>query len=472
MNKAVKRNLVFISHATPEDNEFTLWLSTRLKLQGYEVWSDVTKLFGGEKWWDDIDEAILQYTCKFILIVTKSSLSKLNNKDPQSKSGVQRELESALRTEKYNKLSNFVIPIIIDGTPYSPLPYDLENINIIQFRNKWSHGFSKLIERLTGDSVPIDSNVTSSLSPYLTYQFNPKTKLIHQEEPVTSNWLLLERIPDTLNFYRLPIAQEKYGNQFADYSYSWFEFGGYLVTFSSKDDINTFLPDWIQSTEAFRLTLSKLILDADNRLPAFTRFEFMRKINYMLLDSWNRRMRKLGLHCYRLSSGRESWFFSFNEPHVGRLKFPNVFGEIRSRAIMGFSKANNMYWHFAVEAKALYGPEAKICLIPHVVFTQDGSNPIGDKKLMHRLRRKFCMNWWNARWRDMLYAYLYQLSDEESFIALSVGKNSEICFSSRPITYTSPVKFQEIGDQTDDVDDELDDVVVEIGNEMETDDGF
>ncbi|MHB1565857.1 MAG: toll/interleukin-1 receptor domain-containing protein [Acidiferrobacter sp.] len=45
---SVKRTLIFISHATPEDNDFTLWLGARLASAGYSVWSDVTKLIGGE----------------------------------------------------------------------------------------------------------------------------------------------------------------------------------------------------------------------------------------------------------------------------------------------------------------------------------------------------------------------------------------------------------------------------------------
>ena len=77
MTSDKRRSLVFISHATPEDNEFTYWLSTRLKLLGYEVWSDVTQLFGGEKWWNDIEEAVDKFTIKFILVITKTSLSKV-----------------------------------------------------------------------------------------------------------------------------------------------------------------------------------------------------------------------------------------------------------------------------------------------------------------------------------------------------------------------------------------------------------
>ncbi|MGH7707001.1 MAG: TIR domain-containing protein [Vulcanimicrobiaceae bacterium] len=37
---------IFISHANPEDNAFTLWLAAKLSSLGYEVWADVMRLRG------------------------------------------------------------------------------------------------------------------------------------------------------------------------------------------------------------------------------------------------------------------------------------------------------------------------------------------------------------------------------------------------------------------------------------------
>jgi hypothetical protein len=35
-----KRDTVFVTHAAPQDNEFALWLSSKLSLAGYKVWVD------------------------------------------------------------------------------------------------------------------------------------------------------------------------------------------------------------------------------------------------------------------------------------------------------------------------------------------------------------------------------------------------------------------------------------------------
>ena len=34
------RDTIFISHATPEDNEFSIWIASRLEMLGYKTWID------------------------------------------------------------------------------------------------------------------------------------------------------------------------------------------------------------------------------------------------------------------------------------------------------------------------------------------------------------------------------------------------------------------------------------------------
>lgn len=70
------RQTVFISHANPEDNEFTAWLGTRLIGAGYQVWSDLLRLVGGEPFWRDIGDAIKDHAAVVILVLTRSSVIK------------------------------------------------------------------------------------------------------------------------------------------------------------------------------------------------------------------------------------------------------------------------------------------------------------------------------------------------------------------------------------------------------------
>jgi TIR domain-containing protein len=45
-----ERVALFISHAGPEGNPFTIWLGAKLSALGYEVWADVLRLRGGDDW--------------------------------------------------------------------------------------------------------------------------------------------------------------------------------------------------------------------------------------------------------------------------------------------------------------------------------------------------------------------------------------------------------------------------------------
>jgi len=48
------RDTLFISHATPDDVEFTIWIASRLELMGYKIWIDKEGLLGGERFWKEI----------------------------------------------------------------------------------------------------------------------------------------------------------------------------------------------------------------------------------------------------------------------------------------------------------------------------------------------------------------------------------------------------------------------------------
>ena len=76
LDSSKTKKLIFISHANPNDNDFTIWLSARLASDGYEVWSDLTHLVGGEVFWKDIDESLRQYTIKFISVLSPVSVTK------------------------------------------------------------------------------------------------------------------------------------------------------------------------------------------------------------------------------------------------------------------------------------------------------------------------------------------------------------------------------------------------------------
>lgn len=140
-----ERRLLFLSHANPEDNDFAQWLATQLASAGYEVWCDVTRLLGGEKFWDDITEAIEQYAFRVLFASTIDS-----NRKP----GTLRELRIALVTEEKQGLKDFIVPLKADRFPFGSTQESIRERNFVRFEENWAHGLSQLLGLLEREGAP------------------------------------------------------------------------------------------------------------------------------------------------------------------------------------------------------------------------------------------------------------------------------------------------------------------------------
>lgn len=113
------RNKIFISHATPDDNDFTKWLALKLIGLGYEVWCDILFLEKGVDFWSNIEKEIRENTCKFLIVSSTFS---------NQREGVLKELAVAAKVKKQLDNEKFIIPLAID----EKLSYDDINIEIVR----------------------------------------------------------------------------------------------------------------------------------------------------------------------------------------------------------------------------------------------------------------------------------------------------------------------------------------------------
>jgi hypothetical protein len=190
------RNLVFISHANPEDNEFARWIGLQLTREGYTIWSDVTKLIGGESFWQNIEEAIREHTIKFLFVLSKAS---------NCKQGPLDELHLAKTIAKAESLDDFIIPLRVDDLPFNEINVAIHRLNAIDFTRSWSQGLTGVLNKLIKDDVP--KNVS---------QFNPSvvtswwkahcagTGILRDEpEQYLSNWFPVHDLPQTIFVHSL-----------------------------------------------------------------------------------------------------------------------------------------------------------------------------------------------------------------------------------------------------------------------------
>ena len=83
---SAKRTTIFISKATPEDDEFVLWLAPKLEAAGYTVFADILTLEPGDRWRKVVTNTLQEKSIKMILCCQDSTLNK---------NGVQEEIAIA-----------------------------------------------------------------------------------------------------------------------------------------------------------------------------------------------------------------------------------------------------------------------------------------------------------------------------------------------------------------------------------------
>ena len=141
------RDTIFLSHATPEDNDFVRWLGARLTGHGYKVWADLFGLKGGTPFWNTIEDALREHACKVIFVATKASV------DPARQS-IRNELSVADTLRKSLADPAFIIPVRLDDVSFSDLPILIHQLNAIDFSRGWGAKLIELLDTLDTANVP------------------------------------------------------------------------------------------------------------------------------------------------------------------------------------------------------------------------------------------------------------------------------------------------------------------------------
>lgn len=451
---AAKRHLVFLSHANPEDNDFTLWLGARLAAAGYTVWSDVTKLIGGEIFWDNIEAAIRQYSVKVVSIFSKAGVQKI---------GFKNELSLAIAVEKKTGLPDFVIPVRLDDIDFSDFPPEIIRRNAIDFSRGWHDGLGQLLEKLETDQVPRSAESNAhALSAWSKSLLNLDSGIAADEEVVISNWLEVSALPTSI-----AISQATDSSHGSSGLLPWpVELRGNIAVSFARLDRTTSG----QFKHVSEIELEHFLNSGTTFLQNCKRQEAHNIVASLLRQAWDRYAQGMSLQGNIFANGRVGYFVPLTSDGITRTNFVGPTGKPGSRALLGFSPKKNVYWHFAPEMVPSVGKKWRYALVAHVIFSEDGMAPISEAVRAHRLRRSFCRSWWQDRWRDLMLAYLAYVSGVRESIALPLSESCDLVVSMKPMVLTSPVTAiapdseppqAEDVDQIDDHEDEEDEVLEE-----------
>jgi TIR domain len=432
IQEGAKRTLVFISHANPEENVFATWLTQQLALLGYDVRSDVAQLVGGELFWEDIEKAIRHQAAKVVVVLSKAA---------QLKAGVLDEIDLAVRVERSNSLQRFVLPIRVDDLPYDQIRANLGRKAVIDFSANWASGLHALVTVLERDQIPrTKAGIPTALSLWISHHLGESSRLANEPEQLTSNWLSIKELPQFIRLYDISVPIERIATTMRSFRYPCFRYLRLIGSFSELSGLQQDIPPTTSLSEVYRIDANRFLAGTASELPGMPSREAHKIVTSMLRQSWDYAMEKRGLRSFATASGALAWYMPKGFLDGDKVSFVDDAGKRRRKLMVGWSERRKVFWHFAVEARPVLGAHPRFVLRQHVIFTADGSTPLVSKERMHLLRRRFCKNWWNDRWRDLLIGFVTWLGSNDGD-KLFVGENETITLERSLMVLKSPVSI-------------------------------
>lgn len=425
------RSTIFISHATPDDNDFARWLASQLTLAGYDVWVDFKRLEGGELFWDTIENIIRTKAAKVLVVA-----SELAQKRP----GVLDEVNLALSVERAQALEKFVIPLKVDQLPHSEFRANILRRNILDFSRNWAEGLASLLEALRDDRVPRDSHSASSVADVVHHRLQVEPDVVAEPEDILLNWLSVEALPKALSVYEFSAPANKLAALSRTINLPNVPYGDGVLTFAPADCIADACPPSISLKSRGAVLSTEFLKGTSSQFSNMATHEARKIIANLIRQSWEKFAAAKGLKRFELAARAGAWYHEDQFAPSNKIVFRDHRNDVRRKTLVGFSAKRSVFWHFALEMRVAPGMPFRLIAKPHVIFSADGREPIQSKARMHALRRGFCKTWWNDRWRDLTAAFLAHLATEDGKLRLPVGGENFISVDSKMTTVVSSVR--------------------------------
>jgi hypothetical protein len=454
------RDRIFISHATPGDNPFAIWLASRLSMAGYEVWCDQEKLLGGEDFWQDIEDEIRNRTIKFVLVIS----DKAFDSEGRVRDGIKKEIALAGVLKKQLGDDYFIVPVRIDETDFSKFSIDFLRLNGIDCGPNWSTGFAKLLKVLERDDVPKNlETVSPSLSEWRSIHQHHQSALGSGTETLQSNWLQFHDLPKAINFFslQLPVKQSEIRAIASACDVPCFDHGRLLGSYAGLDELQAALGEKVPITVRGTVDTIDFLRGRTGDILGIKPSDAKNKVTSLIRKSWNALMLSKGLVAYEMSNGHLAWWFPEGLLDDGSLHYTDLGGKKRKRAVSGTHKKKELpcgdvvpryFWHLGFSGRPILGDTSRIVLQPRIIISEDGKTPLQSKTRLNSVRRTLTKMWFNDKWRTLVLGFFQWLADNGPSIPLRMAADVSLELHSQPITFELPVSIA-----TDPVSGELDD---------------
>lgn len=425
----IERKTLFISKATPGDDEFVLWLAPRLEAAGYKVFADIVTLEAGDRWRKEITNTLQNKAIKMLLCCRDSTLGK---------DGVQEEIGIASDLVRQIDDARFIIPLRLE--PYKKL-FGIGELQYVDFVGSWAKGLRDLLDTLESQSVPRSTDTIHINPNWENYKKRLAIRVEPSPEALTLSWIRIASLPDAIRYYQptgaidhtLMAGACKEGQYPAEVYHRGF------FSFAVPEEIDRDFADVGKFAVHSTHNLSEF-LEKGSAAPDIRPREVKNLISAMFRKAWERLCRERGLYEYAFSN-QLAFHVTKDQIPLGKKLSWGRQGRRRSSMLRNISRGK--VWQYGVSAvPALW-------LYPHfkfksrVLFSElvgkEAGAVFSETDQQHRLRRSLCKGWRNKAWHGRMMAFLELMSGDAAFIQLPLSGTSALMIDAYPVMVTAPV---------------------------------
>jgi hypothetical protein len=435
------RDTLFISHATPEDNEFSIWLASRLEMLGYKVWLDKKNLLGGETTWREIQNILDNFAIKVLFVYSKN----ICDQDGRIKQGIYDEIIHAKSIAKSNKFFDFIIPLHIDNSPYSQM-IGFDDVNHISFFDNWADGLKQLLKKLEKDNVPKSfTHTESTLSEWYENEYVSNCSMIPKQEVIYSSWWKIKSLPEIFYLYKFHNEQSALLVLKSNNCIPISRIANQLISFEKSLSflVNNYDEKYeISPEKIFTLHISEILSGFESReFPSVCDAE--KSLKMLLSKSLETLFLQKSLRIYKMSNNIRTYYLP-RSPDSKKVQFVYPNAPIKkSKNINGIFKEIG-FWHYAISLRTLLFPFVGFSLKSHLIFTADGISIIQDTNKQHSYRRSKGKRLFNKEWLDMQLAFIQRLKSDTGTISVKISNQTEyIEMEEWPLMFQSDIGYIE-----------------------------
>ena len=423
------RETVFISKATPEDDEFVLWLAPRLEAEGYTVFADILSLEPGDRWRKRVTDTLQNRAIKMLLCCRDATLTK---------DGVQEEIEIAEDLVKELNDPRFIIPLRIE--PYKKI-FGIGELQYVDFVGSWAQGLHDLLDTLEKKGVPKSTEELKINPNWEAYKKRLAIEVEERTETLTLNWLRIIETPDVMRYYT-PTGSIDHSLLLGTCQNSQYPAEVYLRGFFSfmlPEEIACEFAHLTKFTVHSEYELNELLANG-SASPDIRPREARNLVISMFRKAWENFCRSKDLLEFAYSN---QLGFHITKEHVKLGKRVSWGRQVQRRNSMLRNISRGKVWQYGLSASPSLWPFPHFKLKSRVLFAElsnkEAGNVFEEADLQHRYRRSICSSWRNKAWHGRLMAYIELLSLQSESICLPVSKEVCLRLDSQPVLVTSPV---------------------------------